>query len=334
MLLNYIRPKPLINSLRDSRVDYLLSTYASDVDTVAQVLGIDPSYLSVQVRILLPFYNSNQIHLASPSSEIYLIREILAKLRRSLESFEVKYLHHKLNNGIDNLPADLQVFDKVNTLIVKNNEASYGIRFGLVDESIGFDIQDSLHYIHKRRKDTKFHFGLFLEGYNYPICYCSISKCDRIYQATSLSKVISEDIPPDNIYVITRSFGFSPLPHNMMSKLFDNTVKYIRNYHGYHGIDSNYPKYLITALNPFLGFNGGIFLGSSFTPYATCPMEYRYNERGLYLNRRSEIGEIINQSYPTPPIVWLARPLTTDARKKFENIKHYYIIDKNEYEGG
>lgn len=331
MLHNHIGPKPLINSLRDSRVDYLISTYASDIDTVARVLGIDPSYLSVQVRILLPFYNSNQIHLASPSSEIYLIREVLTKLRKSLESFEVKYLHHKLNNGIDNLPADLQVFDKANTLMVKNKEASYEIRFKLVDESIGFDIQDSLHYIHKRRKDTKFHFGLFLEGYDYPICYCAISKCDRKYQATSLSKVIGEDIPHDNIYVMTRSFGFSPLPHNMMSKLFDNTVKYIRNY---HRSDSNYPKYLITALNPFLGFNGGIFLGSSFTPYATSPMEYRYNEGGLYLNRRSDIGKIINQSYSTPPIVWLARPLTIESRKKLENIKHYYLIDKNEYGGG
>mgnify|MGYP001585936493 CR=1 FL=1 len=160
MLNNYIGAKPLINSLRDSRVDYLTSTYASDIDTVARVLGIDPSYLSVQVRIILPFYSYNQIHLMSPTSEIYLIREVLAKLRKSLESFETKYLHHRLNNGIDKLPADLKIFDKADILTVRNNEVSYGIRFGLVDESIGFDIQDSLHYIHKRRKDTKFHFGL------------------------------------------------------------------------------------------------------------------------------------------------------------------------------
>lgn len=117
----------------------------------------------------------------------------------------------------------------------------------------------------------------------------------------------------------------------MMSKLFDKAVKYIRNDHRF---DSKYPKYLVTALNPFLGFNGGIFLGSSFTPYATSPMEYRYNQKGLYLNRRSEVEIIINQSYHTPPIAWLARPLTSKAGKKIEQIKYYYSIDKNEYEEG
>lgn len=331
MLNNYIGAKPLINSLRDRRVDYLTSTYASDIDTVARVLGIDPSYLSVQVRILLPFYCYDQIHSKLPTSEIYLIREVLAKLRKSLESFETKYSYHRLNNGIDSLPADLQVFDKADILTVRNNEVSYVIRFEFVDESIGFDIQDNLHYIHKRRKDTVFHFGLFVEGYNYPICYCAISKCDRKYQADSLSKVISENIPLENIYVLTRSFGFSPLPHNMMSKLFDKAVRYVRNY---HRIDNNYPKFLITTLNPFLGFNGGIFLGSSFTPYATSPMEYRYNQRELYLNRRIEVEKVINQSYPTPPIAWLARPLAAEARKKIEQIKYYYSIDKVEYEEG
>lgn len=255
----------------------------------------------------------------------------MAKLRNLLENYGNKYLHHRANNGIDTLPPDLHIEDKANVLTLKNIGFSHQIRFDLVDDTIGFDIQDNLHYIHKRRKDTVFHFGLFLENFNYPICYCAISKCDRQYQVNSLSNVIGENIPTNNVYVMTRSFGFSPLPHNTLSKLFDNAVKYVKNHHRH---DDNYPKYLITALNPFLGFAGGVFLGSSFTPYATSPMEYRFNQEGLFLNRRSDTEQIINQSYFTPPIVWLARPLTTDARKKIEKIEYYYQINKNEYEEG
>ena len=330
-LKEHIGAKPLINSLRDNRVDYLTSTYASDIDTVAKVLGIDKSYLSVQVRVLLPFYNHSIIHNSSQSAEIYLIRDILTKLRNSLDKFEKTYLKHRLLNGIDRLPENLMVIDKGDNLIVKNNEKSFNIRFGIVDENIGFDIQDNLHYIHKRRSDTKFHFGLFLEEYQYPICYCAVSECDRKYQVYSLSNVIGHDISIEKVYVMTRAFGFTPLPHNMMSKFFDNVVKFIRYS---NRVDQNYHDFLITALNPFLGFNGGIFLGSSFTPYATSPMEYRYNKNGLYFNRKTDLEEKTPQAYTTPSILWLARPLTTNARKLIEAIKCYYTISKEEYENG
>ena len=333
MLLEHTGCKNIIKSLKDERVDYLTATYASDIDTVAKVLGIDKSYLSVQTRILLPFYKAEQIHNNNQQGEIELIREVLSKLRKSLGKFEETYLHHRKANGIDTLPCDLKVIDKGGKIRIENKEIVIPIFFGLVDENIGFDIQDNLHYIHKRRNDTVFHFGLFLENYLYPICYCSVSRCDRKYQIDSLAKVVNEDILLDEVYVITRAFGFSPLPHNMMSKLFDNVARYIKEKHQHDKL-SSLPKYIITALNPFLGFNGGIFLGSSFTSYATSPMEYRYNQDGLYLNRKSLVGEIFYQSYITPPILWLARPLTRKSGKRIEAIKYYYQINADEYGNG
>ena len=84
----------------------------------------------------------------------------------------------------------------------------------------------------------------------------------------------------------------------MMSKLFDLATKRLA--------ESTDFKYLITALNPFLGFKGSIFLGASFVPFARSPLAYRYTNEGLYANRRRGEAEK-DQRYNTPPIVWLCR---------------------------
>ena len=323
--------KELIDSLRHKEIDDIVYSNASDIDTVAKVLSIDPHYLSIQVRLLIPFYSEEIVLNKSKDHNIDLIRDILVKLRSSLASFEDHYKYYTDRNGILTLSDDFKITDNGNSMHIKNLTTTYAVRFGLVNPEIGLDIQDNLHYIHRSRADTKFHFGLYLREYNYPLCYCSFSICDRKYQAKALSNALNEKVNCNEIYVLTRSFGFSPLPHNMMSKLFDRSVKYIRKH---HRNDSNYPKYIITALNPFLGFNGGIFLGSSFIVFATSPMSYLYNVQGLYNNRRTVEGEIIKQSLDTPPIVWLARPLTTKARKSLEKIGNYYVISEREYDQG
>lgn len=331
-LFPFTNPKSLISSLKDPKIEALVCRYISEIDTVAKVLSIDPSYLSVQLRLLLPFYDEFRIFDNKNGSEINLIREVLTKLRSSLGNFETHYLQHRRLNGIIEEFEDGLVFEKGDCFEVRVNGETVKLKFDIVPDEIGFDIQNNLHYIHKSRSDTKFHLGIFLENKQYPICYCSVSLCDRNYQANSLSKVIGSNIPKEQIYVLTRSFGFTPLPHNMMSKLFDYTVKYIKYYH--RRDKEKYPSFLITALNPFLGFNGGIFLGSNFTPFATSPMEYKYNEAGLYLNRRNNSKIIINQQYQTPPIVWLANPLTKTARKQIEASDKCYSIGLEEYKAG
>src|SRR5436190_22729746 len=293
-IIRYSSAKELIQSLRDETIDRLITEAVSDIDTVAVFLGIDPSYLSVQVRLLLPFHSLDEIRDADHNSPIPLIRTILARLRNSLSNFESNYSHHRSNNGIDILPKNqnspdnnpnvkLQV-DQAGQLAIVSSSESFRLRFEEVDPNVGFSIQENIHYIHKRREDTKFHFGLFLEDYEYPIAYCSFSVCDRNYQASALAAVLGHDLKPEEIFVMTRAYGFNPLPANVMSKLFDKAAVYIKMCNRKSGIRA---KFIITALNPFLGFNGGIFLGSSYSPFATSPMFYNFTMQGLYLNRRS-----------------------------------------------
>lgn len=333
---NKLNPHPgaknLIQSLGVKEVDGIIFSHASVIDTVAKVLGIDPHYLSIQVRLMIPYYSEERVLTSYKNKDVDLISEILVKLRRPLHNFENNYIFHRKRNGIDSLPNALKIVDNGKEMYVTNSGNRYKIKFSFVDSNIGFNIQDDLHYIHKSRKDTKFHFGLFLNGHEYPLCYCSFSVCDRKYQSKSLSFTVGEEVEPSVIYVMTRSFGFTPLPHNMMSKLFDHSIKYIRNFH--RNQKEKYPKYIITALNPFLGFSGGIFLGSSFEVFATSPMSYIYNKEGLYLNRRNSDSQTINQSLETPQIAWLVRPLTKTARKRIEKISNYYTITKKEYNLG
>lgn len=108
-----------------------------------------------------------------------------------------------------------------------------------------------------------------------------------------------------------------------MSKLFDKIYKTYKN---------NDLNFILTALNPMVGFQGSIFKGSSYFIFATSPMEYKYDKNGLYLNRRSSINkQIIKQNIQTPPIVWFGRGLKKYYQEKLENNKNIYNISKEEY---
>jgi hypothetical protein len=317
--------KALIETLRDKKVDSIVMGAASDIDTVATFLGIDLNYLSIQARLLLPFYTESEVE-AEPS--ISLIRQVLTKLRESLYKYKDNYQSHRQNNGIDTLSSDAKLVSREGQLGILESGGAHSIRFLSIDTSIGLEIQEKLHYIHKARGDTVFHFGLLLEKTAYPLCYCALSYCDRHYQAKALSNIVGTEISPDEILVLTRSFGFSPLPHNMMSKLLDQAAANIAQ--------ETKSKYIITALNPFLGFKGTIFLGSSYIPFATSPMVYNYSPKGLYLNRRNSEETVIRQRYKTPPIVWFARAVPggrigKKRQRELEEIKNYYEISLEEY---
>jgi hypothetical protein len=329
MLLPHKGAKAIIGSLRDSLVDEMVYGSASDIDTVAVVLGIDPNYLSVQVRLQIPFFSIEELR---DVKALALIRNILRKLRSSLAGFEEFYAEHRRQNGIDLLPISSKVVSREGRPHIEGNDTCFPINISSVDAAVGFEIQEHLHYIHKARADTAVHLGVLLDQRTYPICYCALSRCDRTYQVEALSAALGEQLSTDDVVVMTRAFGFTPLPKNLMSKLFDAVSGAVVK----SGVRA---RYVITALNPFLGFHGSIFLGASYVPFATSPMIYKYSEGGLYRNRRAAGQTTVRQRYATPPILWLARAVgygrpQTNAQKRLEAITHYYEISEREYLAG
>jgi hypothetical protein len=292
------RSSAVIEEHKDALIESIVAPCAHDIDTLAAYLGIDKGYLSVQVRLLLPRYSRAELEGAEARP---MVRIALTQLRSALSEFEIHYKRHRGMNLIDSIAPDAKLVGKLGELrFTASSGLAVPVRFGHVTPEDGIEIQERIHYIHKARDDTAFHLGLFARDSDFPVCYCAVSSCDREYQREALSKYLGEEIPMEDVAVLTRAYGYSPLPANSMSKMFDLAARTVREETG--------KRYLITALNPFLGFKGSIFFGSSFRVFATSPMSYNYDMQGLYSNRRNS-AETLSQNYPTPPILWLARPI-------------------------
>lgn len=308
--------------LRDERIDSLVYGAARDIDTVALVLGIDPHYLSIQVRVHIPFFGIEE-----QKDEIGMIRLILQRLRSRLASFETIYAAHRKLNGIESLrngPARIE-HRGTGLFIVRENGEQIDARFGVVAESVGVSIQRDLHYIHRERSDTLFHLGIFHHGYDAPISYVAFSRLDRDYILRAMKSAfpnLTSESP--NVAVMTRAFGYSPLPKNVMGKMFDLACIHLR--------EAGF-QYVVTAVNPFLGFRGSSFTGASFQVFATSPMRYLYDSAGGYMNRRG-VSPAIHQRYPTPPILWTIRGLGRRDRGVLNRGATVYTISDEEYNAG
>ena len=75
----------VIENYSDLLTDEIVYSHASDIDTVAYVLGIDYNYLSSQVRLHIPRYDIDEI---KSSNGLIVIRQILAKLKNDLSEFD------------------------------------------------------------------------------------------------------------------------------------------------------------------------------------------------------------------------------------------------------
>ena len=52
-----MNPSEIITNYLDDLTDEVVYSHASDIDTVAYVLGIDHNYLSSQVRLHIPWFS-------------------------------------------------------------------------------------------------------------------------------------------------------------------------------------------------------------------------------------------------------------------------------------
>ena len=284
----------IIDKYRDKQIDNVVYSHASDID-----------------------------------NGLITIREILSHLKSDLSEFNVNYMVHRKLNGIDSIAGNAQVLKKgENIWIEDSSQKKPQLYFSDIPATFGLEIQKSMHYIHHAREDTIFHFGLVLEKYVAPLCYAAFSELDRKYLIDALNHFLPTTCTtPKKVMVMTRAFGYNPLPKNMMSTLFSCSSKRLKE----NGYD-----YIITALNPFLGFRGSIFLGASYFPFATSPMRYIYDRYGSYINRRSATSNVIEQNYTTPPILWLVHPLKRRDLNILENWEDYvlYDISRAEYLNG
>lgn len=317
----------LVKSLRDEEVDAWIADASSDIDTVAFVLGVDPQYLRVQVILHIPFYTREELQ--TQGSKV-VVRSILSRLRSELDDFSSIAKVHRQLNGADLVrPGAVLRSPRAELSADRTDAAPSPVTFEAVPSAFANSIQQDIHYIHSVRLDTILHAGLRFTDHPAPFAYVAFSELDRNYLKRALAVSMQEvgDVSDSRIAVMTRAFGYSPTPKNAMSKLFDLSSRRLQEL-GY--------AWIITAINPFLGFKGSIFSGASYLPFATSPMRYKYTLEGSYVTRRrSPNAEKQEQKLETPPIVWLARPLGRPLGRRLEKANiSLYNISNEEYRAG
>lgn len=104
-----MKSSKIVENFSDTLTDEVVYSHASDIDTVAYVLGIDHNYLSSQVRLHIPWYSIDEIQ---TSNGLVIIRQILAQLRNELSEFGVNHKVHRALNGIDSIAGNAQLKKK------------------------------------------------------------------------------------------------------------------------------------------------------------------------------------------------------------------------------
>ncbi|MCA9344388.1 hypothetical protein KC946_00980 [Candidatus Saccharibacteria bacterium] len=314
--------KRLIEDLRAPEpIHQFLETNEEWVQTRARQLGVAAKYVTTQALLHLPYYSPEAIVATTPD----VLLDINMKVVSLGELYSNTYsrLHDDTEMSLVTSEAKL----KGRNLLTLHEEASViPVRFDTVPDYLADEVNNRLHYIHSSRDDSVANYGLFIDNAETPYASVSFSRCKRGYQVDALNKTTHLNLEPEQVSSMTRAFTFNNAPKNSMSKLFHQS---------HYQIKQDFPdiRAIITALNPYTGFNGGIFTGASYTPYALSPMEYWYDANGYYVPRSKGINP---QNTETPPIIWLARGIDIIAAKAIENLAIDKIghITQDEYQKG
>ena len=140
-----MKPSEIISNYVDELTDEVVYSHASDIDTVAYVLGIDHNYLSSQVRLHIPWFSEEEIR---DADGVIVIRQVLAQLRNELSDFSVNHKVHRALNGIDTLAGNAQLKKRNGEMwIADSSKINPQINFCKIPSSFGLEIQNSMHYI-------------------------------------------------------------------------------------------------------------------------------------------------------------------------------------------
>lgn len=292
---------------------FVIENLNDEITKVEEAYNLKTESLKLYLALHIFKYSLEEIfnkkeHYKKENLNIPLILKELEFL--ALNILENNHLYEEMNreSGYHNQKTYLKKSEgKILELSEINKELVSEIFFGEVDEKTGYLIQDELHYIKNRREDTLFHFGLFRNKCKKPFVYSAFSLLNRDY----LSNLpYFKKIDKKHILVKTRAFGFKNCPKNSMSTLYTACMDYFKKKTEY--------KICITAINSNLLFSAQSFLGSSYFPIASVPIDYFYIN-GIYSPRRKiEVNKEekklkITEAKTIPyPIFWLARGITKE----------------------
>jgi hypothetical protein len=153
-----------------------------------------------------------------------------------------------------------------------NRPTLEGLRFGLVNEAEAQPILEHFHYLRSFRENSQ-HYGLYDDDSYRPVALASTSVND-----VKIFVQIAEEngLTPDRSKVVSRVFAFHNAPHNAISMLLGQVGRFERQAG---------TRFLLTYVNPNVGFTGVSDRASNWTMAGEDPTAYDYVD-GIYVTAR------------------------------------------------
>jgi hypothetical protein len=159
-----------------------------------------------------------------------------------------------------------------------------------------------------------------LTGADLPLTYVATSLMDRKYAWQALNGACTQ-ARQSEVVLLTRATAVRSSPFHGASITFSRLHRALSR-RGF--------TYVVTVVNPLLGFTGASFMAAGYRPFALLPITYSYDEEGMYVTRRSDAG-FAAQMLNTPPSMMLVAGLTKAARRDVLSIAAPQRIDEADY---
>jgi hypothetical protein len=301
--------------------DFLVNlqhNWRTEIAAIAHEFHTQPEEVWKQLALHLPCCSRDEIEAAAhegiPPSVKATVLNRLRTISASTSEFLVRSLAGEFLQGTWELRADEHV---VNC----DNGRHLAYHLDLVQKKVGEFIESSLHYLHSTNSDAKHRYGLFVEGAEWPFAYMSISTLDRQYKLDALRSALAFAVEPTHCMTISRIYGPGRLPQNTVSgfvKLVSKKLSALEY------------RYLVTAVNPLLGFSAGSTIAAGFRPYALCPVAYGYDELGAYVSRRNRPKQTARLQ--TPPNILFVRGLCKGASRLIGKMTDIVVVPSELHE--
>lgn len=209
------------------------------------------------------------------------VNEILYRLLLQLPKYSYNELNKnyliemEINNIVSNLHNFKETINKYSVMKkIKNLDI---LEFNIIPNDIADHIFTNLHYLGYPRSNSV-NLGLFSYEDNVRkiISLASLSPFDLNH----LYNFIPNSIHPHQVMVLSRVYSFREAPLNIISYMLSNIVKWLKQ-------NNQHIKFLITYLNPNLGFSGTSYKASNWFLFAKeIDIKYTYLD-GKYITLRN-----------------------------------------------
>lgn len=247
----------IIKKCIDEILEDSILRWSKELILLSKKLKIQKSIIFRQARLHLPNFTLTELN------EQFLPEKLVKSISIRLNFYNKDYAFYADKSGINQLSSNAII----KSGYISDVNQDFEIEFKQVDKEIGDFIEEKLHYLQSPRLDSITRFGMFLKGYEYPICYLSFTKITRYYRLHCVKNSLNDNIKSDDILNLARVYGGINLPKNSISKTISVSSKLLAK---------SKVKFMTTSLNPLLGFNGTSFSSSGFKVIGLCPVTYNY----------------------------------------------------------